>query len=57
MAVVFTTGSFPGWSFQVGIPNVPLLSGFELMLQAAYAGTLSPIGFDLSNGVLWRFGN
>ena len=44
------------WSLPVALPLIPPLAGFELALQAVYAPTNGPLGFDLSNAVVARLG-
>jgi ELWxxDGT repeat protein len=48
----------PAGNFQVGIqiPNLPVLAGLELTLQAAVAPSPSANGLDLTNGLHWTIG-
>lgn len=51
-----TPPSSGSWQFAVPLPAVQQLSGLEVALQGFFAGTNTPIGFDLTNGVWARFG-
>jgi hypothetical protein len=46
----------PTWSLALPLPAVPQLAGFEIALQAFYAPTTGPLGYDLSNGIWARLG-
>lgn len=48
--------STPSWSTTVPLPLVPQLAGFDIALQAFWAPTAGPLGYDLSNGVWARLG-
>ncbi|MBL8756761.1 MAG: VCBS repeat-containing protein [Planctomycetes bacterium] len=48
--------STPTWSTSLPLPAVPQLAGFEIALQAFWAPTAGPLGYDLSNGVWARLG-
>jgi hypothetical protein len=55
-AFALATPSTPSWSFALPLPLVPQLAGFEIALQAWWAPTNGPLGYDLSNGVWARLG-
>lgn len=44
------------WSLPVPLPDVALLVGLEVALQASYAPTVGPLGADISNAVRLRLG-
>jgi hypothetical protein len=46
----------PDWTLQLPLPNARALVGIEIALQAFYAGTNTPIGLDLTNGIWARLG-
>ncbi|MCU0865522.1 MAG: VCBS repeat-containing protein [Planctomycetes bacterium] len=48
--------SLPTWSASLPLPAVPQLAGLEIALQAFWAPTSGPLGYDLSNGVWARLG-
>jgi hypothetical protein len=48
--------STPTWSTSLPLPAVPQLAGLEIALQAFWAPTAGPLGYDLSNGVWARLG-
>jgi hypothetical protein len=48
--------STPTWSTALPLPLVPQLAGFDIALQAFWAPTAGPLGYDLSNGVWARLG-
>ncbi len=46
----------PTWSQSLAIPLVQSLSGVTLTAQAIFAGTRSPLGYEVSNGVRLTMG-
>ena len=46
----------PAWQLAVPVPNLPVLAGISVALQAAFGPTASPLAADLSNGWSWTFG-
>jgi hypothetical protein len=56
MLILYTPPQGGAWSVQLPLPLVPQLAGQEVALQAFYAPSNGPVGFDLSNAVWARFG-
>ena len=46
----------PTWSVDVLLPDIPLLQGRKLALQAVLGPTAGPLGLDLTNAVLLTLG-
>lgn len=55
-AALAALATAPDWSLQLPLPNLRALVGTEIALQAFYAGTTTPIGLDLTNGIWARLG-
>ncbi|MBL8753272.1 MAG: VCBS repeat-containing protein [Planctomycetes bacterium] len=50
------TTTTAAWQFAFPMPAAPQLAGVGIALQAVYAPSLHPLGFDLSNGLWGRIG-
>ena len=46
----------PDWVETIMIPAIPQLAGMNITLQAVYVPTDGPMGFDLTNAILAKFG-
>ena len=53
----FTLSASGSWSGTVRVPNDPALVGLRAAVQAALGPTATPLGLDLSNGVVLAFGS
>ena len=46
-----------GWSVPVPLPNLPVLNGLGIAIQAVMGSTATSIGVDPSNAVILTLGN
>jgi hypothetical protein len=55
--VPVVTNAAGSWTAGVAVPPVPTLAGLQGVLQVVLLGTQGPLGFDLSNGVVFVIGS
>ena len=51
------TDALGSWNLSPSVPNSTALTGATIALQLALGPTSTPLGFDLSNGLLLTLGN